>query len=934
MDRMTGIETQALPGETGTGNENRSNMVHWLIAGLLGISRMEAEQIAGAAAHLANGLKRRARSGIIGRNSVLKAIEVVFFLVSLGASSASAGTLTVTGTVDYRALHPTRVDVYVLTSSGVPMNVGAGGTSTGTRNFTATIYCNPGDLLYFVTGMTQPAIHYPLSQPQIYYDAEIALETCSNLSSGSGPNIVVNELTTVAAAYALAGDYFDAEGNLSGNRSHANLRADFNQAIAMVDPHTGQATAALTQNTLALTLNRWNTLANALADCIWSTGASSSQCGQLFSSVSVPGVSQQPTNTIMAALQVAFYPLAVNSSNVFNTGNAYHSFTPWLQSAPADWSSQLNMLADKNNVIYQKFQSDQFSWYDSAGEPRTATLAHNNSGCFYGSCGGELRDFQYVNNGAVLDAAAPTAVSNGDGGFGYVVSHAHQDPEAGTVNSFCAPHAGKDTSQLGHQNAGQSTLVFLGRHHALYDFTQDYARYCPQSDEDSDANCIGTPHGKGTGNCGAKVNNKPLTAAFQVPVTIGWLFSTGNDNPVWSVTYDIAASGAKNGDLEDDTRAPYGALLWDGSPDSTNASGEMNNAIAGTAWSNGWDFTTTPQAGPMTLESAWTWNHADNVAYSGLWTSTVDAAMGVVQTQTLDLADAGNGALYGGSFGTSAAPAAYLDWARTAVTGKHLSSCADGDLYSEGSGGPGPSQTRDWNTGMVFTLPCIDEWPYQLDSFEFLTPSSPTSVNKFPLMAWGAPYGFLGEQGYPNSMRGSDNYPSPGGNPVTINQDWHAKNYSTWVVLGQKKATDAVANQAAKLATIKGLAMTASVGAVATGGPLGIAFLNQAPPAGYPQTQSYSPAGYDPVFGALTFVAAPSNQLAATIEVNGGSLANPLIVLRGYTHGSYPAHILLDGSEQAADKNYFPSLRTAENQLWITLNSTLAAGAHTLTIMP
>jgi len=107
MDRMTGIETQAHSAEAGPANENRSNLVHWLIAGLLGISRMEAEQIAGAAAHLANGLKRRARAGAIGRNSVLKAIEVVFFLVSLGASSASADTLTVTGTVDYRGLHPT-----------------------------------------------------------------------------------------------------------------------------------------------------------------------------------------------------------------------------------------------------------------------------------------------------------------------------------------------------------------------------------------------------------------------------------------------------------------------------------------------------------------------------------------------------------------------------------------------------------------------------------------------------------------------------------------------------------------------------------------------------------------------------------------------------------------------------------------------------------
>jgi len=772
---------------------------------------------------------------------------------------------------------------------------------------------------------------------------------CANLADGFFANI--DEATTAAAVYALAGNFLTNTGDPAASPS--NIPASFALALSLANSTTGQVNTGLAGQAQPAI----NSLANSLAACVNSSGPASASCTNLFNAVAVSGVAA-PTDTLTAAMAVAYYPLAVNATSVYNAASPNSIYTPAFAAPPADWSLQMNLLQDTQNIPFQNFTSDQFSWFDSTAQKRAAVLAHNDGGCANGSCGGELRDFQYVNGGSVLDASAPSA--GDDAGFGYVVSHPHQDEEAGTMNSYCVggpaytaigPDGSGaatvyDTSSLGHGYTGTWSRLFVGRHHSIFDFNTTYNRYCPQSDEAFSANCIGTAHGNGTGGCGAAVNGNPMTSPWVIPVTIGWVFGTGADNPIWSVTYDVGASPSQNpdkndtlqnianGEIEDDTRGPYGVLMWDG---ETSTDGTMTNPVAGAAWGDGYDFTTSPLTGPLTLSSSWSWSSSSsgNSAYAALWTTAVDAQMGVVQTQTVDLQDAGGGSLYGGPFGSSTAPTAYLDF----NGGTHYSSCTSGDLYSQGGGGPGPGGTEDFNTGLVFIMPCIDQWPYQLDEFNFdgfgTAALTTTSLNHFPKIAWGAAYGFLGEQGYFNYMRGTNNYPGAAGAPETVNDDWHAKNYSTWVVLGQKQATDAVQNQLVGLNAIKHVSLSATVGSVATSGPIGIKYLTSAPPAAYPQTQTYNPAGYDPVLGALTFIASGGN-LSAGIAVNvGTTLAKPLVVVRGFTGttaSGYPSHIVLDGVELVADKDYFPSLWTAQNQLWLTLNASLGAGSHTLSI--
>ncbi|HKC14092.1 MAG TPA: hypothetical protein VKI41_18855, partial [Vicinamibacteria bacterium] len=253
-----------------------------------------------------------------------------------------------------------------------------------------------------------------------------------------------------------------------------------------------------------------------------------------------------------------------------------------------------NILIE-HDVAVGGMVSERFTWYDAAGQLRVAVLAHNNGAAGPGGTyGGELREFRYQTPGGQRVVAAS---GSGASGFGYVVSH----PDG---SEACI--GGLDSSTLGHFIAGTFTRVFEGRHHAILRFTQNYPRYCAEG---------GAP-----------------AAAINLPVTIDWVIATGRDHPLWAITWDLSAVPVNT--LMDDSRAPYGELLFDGS-----ATEAAHSQIAGVGWGDGYKFLSTTD--PVTYGSAWTWNTPNTVPYVKLWTSAVDATMGTVQTQTILQQDAG-----------------------------------------------------------------------------------------------------------------------------------------------------------------------------------------------------------------------------------------------------------------------------------------------------
>jgi hypothetical protein len=470
--------------------------------------------------------------------------------------------------------------------------------------------------------------------------------------------------------------------------------------------------------------------------------------------------------------------------------------------------------------------SDRFTWNDSAGKPRVAVLAHNDTAPVNGSRGGALHEFRYQLPNNTTRAAGVTTYGNGGyGGFGYVVSHRGD----GTTGL-----GGADDSPLGFAFAGSFQRIFEGRHHAIFRFTQMYPR-----------------HSSTTAN--------PPNTTYMVPVTIDWMFSTGRDNPVWAVTWDL--SGVPADALNDDSRAPYGELNIDGAGAAD---------ISGVGWGDRYKFFST--TAPVTLSSAWDWTQANTVPYVKLWIASTDATMGTVQTQTLAQQDAGAGRnpfwhdLRG-------------NWGFTSAHGN-----AGEDV-----------------------MPWQDSWPFQANSFSI---GSGVSNNNARL-TWGAMYGFLGQTSYATN------------NGLVANASGHPKvSYSTYVVLGTHSSAPVEA-QVTQVETVQSLTLSTAIGSVVTSGPAGVARADNV---------TYAPAGYNHVYGALSFTAA-GNQLDANVTVGAGTLKKPLVILGNYTAAVFPPTVKFAGATLVQDTDYFPSLRAGANELWITLNRDLTGATNHLEIL-
>ncbi len=501
-----------------------------------------------------------------------------------------------------------------------------------------------------------------------------------------------------------------------------------------------------------------------------------------------------------------------------------YGFEPSMVAAP---------LVIDHDVTVGGMQGDRFRWIDGSGRPRSATLAHNDGQTGPGGTrGGELREFRYE---ATAGTRIVSATGDAFGGFGYVVSH------PADAASHCT--GGGDSSSLGHFTPGQFQRVFEGRHHAIFRFTQDYPRYC-------------------TANAPAQ--------QYNLPVTIDWVFATGRDDPLWSITWDL--SGVPVNRLDDDSRAPYGQLRIDGA-----ASDGARAQIAGVAWGDRYRFTSSTD--PVTFASAWSWNQPNTVPFVQLWSHGVDATMGTVQSRTIDQQDAGG---YWGqdlwmqtSAGTSGCPGNYL-------------------------------------------MPCDYNWPFQSINYELYG-----GATRNARLAWGTNFGFLGQQQY--RIRGNAEY-GGGGNGTALPGDptapgWPRKSYSTYIVLGEQ-SLDPVGAAVDEVETIQDLVLAATTGTVVTQAPAGVAD---------PALVTLQPAGYDGVYGALRFQAS-GGALAATITLGGGTLHNPLLIVGSIA--TLPANVSLDGVPLIADVDYFASLRADTGELWLTLHRSLGGAANALMIQP
>jgi hypothetical protein len=158
-----------------------------------------------------------------------------------------------------------------------------------------------------------------------------------------GPNtfLVINEVTTVAAVWALTPFMVDATHIGTSPTNVQGLLNAFAIGADLADIHSGR-TPGSAPAIATIPAAEIYTLADILATCVNSSGStgSTTPCGRLFRAATSPG-GFAPTDTVVAALNISRNP-SHNAGSVFSALPATGPFQPVLSIAPSDWTISIN----------------------------------------------------------------------------------------------------------------------------------------------------------------------------------------------------------------------------------------------------------------------------------------------------------------------------------------------------------------------------------------------------------------------------------------------------------------------------------------------------------------------------------------------------------------------------------------------------------------
>jgi hypothetical protein len=168
-----------------------------------------------------------------------------------------------------------------------------------------------------------------------------ALGSCSALQANASTTFVqLNEITTVAAAYALA-PFMTGVASMSTSASNTTgLNFAFADVNQLVNNSTGRSPGTDLPLGAIVPLAQVDSLANSLAACVNSTGGTAgdtSSCGRLFTAATPPG-GTAPTDIVSAVIDIVQHP-GQNVAAIYALGSGTSApFQPGLTTAPNDWT--------------------------------------------------------------------------------------------------------------------------------------------------------------------------------------------------------------------------------------------------------------------------------------------------------------------------------------------------------------------------------------------------------------------------------------------------------------------------------------------------------------------------------------------------------------------------------------------------------------------
>jgi sugar lactone lactonase YvrE len=211
-----------------------------------------------------------------------------------------------------------------------PVVLGTG--QTDTSGFFAITFTSPAEanaVLYLTADGGYPGAKLPSSGPR-----SSAIRLATVLGPDTVPSgIVINERTTVAAAFAMA--QFISGPNIAG--TSPGLQNAAATSGNLVDPLTGEVGSVLGSSPNGMdtsTMSEFNSLANLLATCV--SASNPAPCLTLFA-LATPPQGLSPRDTLQAAVNIAHYPWQ-RPGLLFRQSQLLTPYSPALTSAPDAWT--------------------------------------------------------------------------------------------------------------------------------------------------------------------------------------------------------------------------------------------------------------------------------------------------------------------------------------------------------------------------------------------------------------------------------------------------------------------------------------------------------------------------------------------------------------------------------------------------------------------
>jgi sugar lactone lactonase YvrE len=257
---------------------------------------------------------------------LLIATSFSIILLSSCSGGSSPNTIVVYGAVSSGGSAPAvaiggaTVSIYQAQTGAPKLLVQA--TTDGSGNFTAKVPVSTTNTT------SNPALYYAVAtkSPNI--------QLIASLGRGPLSAVKINDLTTVATAYAFA-QFLQSDLSIAGAAIPLSIAAGM--AENLVAAESGSASIVIQTSPNAYETNTWSalgTLANKLGAC---TQGLSNACTTLFAATPASNAAL-PSNTLQAAFNIASNP-ANNVSGIFNLANASNAYSPALTSDQGPSSS-------------------------------------------------------------------------------------------------------------------------------------------------------------------------------------------------------------------------------------------------------------------------------------------------------------------------------------------------------------------------------------------------------------------------------------------------------------------------------------------------------------------------------------------------------------------------------------------------------------------